>query len=561
MMLQRSCYLSYSLVTIAIFICSTSCDQSHPSKDQKIVASLSNLDAAVAVQMQEVIFPTADSSSQHPLANLQSLKQYYNSRAYEAIWSSKGIFVPQATSLKQFIDKGCKYYGLFPASYHQLKLSSLMRDLQADSMRKNSEKWAECDALLTDAFFQIVKHVSSGRLYTDSNYRYFDSSMYTAVLQPQLQQYLAGASIQQGLLAIEPNFLEYRNLKDAIKNLLENNVKQYASIVFPNKDSLKLVANIVQRMQQEGIGMNLTTAPDSVALQRAIKEWQHAHGLSADGKLTKEFIDEVNQLGKGSFEQAALSMDKLRANKIKHSGDYVLVNIPSYYLRAYRNDSVCMESKVAVGKIASKTPVMESEISEVIIMPHWYVPPSILKIPGWLDRHRNNPNFVVSGKSAMQKSGPGNALGNMKFNFKSGDAIYLHDTNEKWAFGSSKRAVSHGCVRVQNYSRLADFIATVSPIYEKRFEKKVDKVLVDSTGDSTIKYKYVIKDSTKFAGDSLFTNLLKKKSHRELSVTKKVPIYINYLTCVGRNGSFVIYPDVYGYDATLIRKYFAGLKS
>jgi L,D-transpeptidase YcbB len=355
--------------------------------------------------------------------------------------------------------------------------------------------------------------------------------------------------------AFEPNFAEYRNLKDALRNVIDGKVKTYTQVNFPAKDSLSLIRSVISRLQQEGFASGLTDVPDSFAVADAIKQWQKQHGEEPQGLLNKDLVASLNMQGNGNFDQAALSMDKLRGTKIKHDGNYVLVNIPSYYLQAYKNNEVAVESKVAVGKVASKTPTMESEISDVVVMPMWFVPPSILKIPGWLDRHRNNPNFVVRGKTAMQKSGPGNALGNMKFNFKSGDAIYLHDTNEKWAFGSSKRAVSHGCVRVQQYAKLAEFIATVSPVYEKRYEKVMASYSVDSLGDSVKKFKYVVKDSTIFTGDSIFAGMLKRKAHREITVSKKVPIYIKYFTCVGRNGSLVTYPDVYGYDQAMIAKY------
>jgi murein L,D-transpeptidase YcbB/YkuD len=269
-------------------------------------------------------------------------------------------------------------------------------------------------------------------------------------------------------------------------------------------------------------------------------------------------IANMNMNSDLKFTKIALTLDKFKEFTIPNNGSYVIVNIPSYSLRGYMPDSVAVESKVVVGKTSSKTPVMESEISDIIVMPNWYVPPSILKIPGYIDRHRGKKNFVVRGNTVMQKSGPGNALGEMKFNFKSGDAIYLHDTNERWAFGSSYRASSHGCVRVQRYKELASFITRLSPVSEKDYAKVLDKMKIDSiTGDTTYKYKYVARDSVLYTTDTI-PGMVKRKIHRELVVEKKVPIYIKYFTCAIRNGVFVIYNDVYGYDKVLQEKYFSG---
>jgi murein L,D-transpeptidase YcbB/YkuD len=268
-------------------------------------------------------------------------------------------------------------------------------------------------------------------------------------------------------------------------------------------------------------------------------------------------IDNMNMKSDLKFVKIALTMDKFKKFEIPHKGSYVIVNIPSYTLRAYTPDSVAVESKVAVGKTKTKTPIMESEISDIIVMPLWYVPPSILKLPGYIDRHRGNRNFIVRGRSVIQKSGPGNALGEMKFNFKSSEDVYLHDTNEKWVFGSAYRAVSHGCVRVQNYKKLASFITSVSPVMEKDYIRMVDKMKIDSVKkDTSYTYKYIVKDSVLYKTDTI-PGMVNRKVHRELQVVKKVPIYIKYMTCAVRKGIFVLYNDVYGYDKVLQEKYFS----
>jgi len=55
----------------------------------------------------------------------------------------------------------------------------------------------------------------------------------------------------------------------------------------------------------------------------------------------------------------------------------------------------------------------------------------------------------------IQKPGPGNALGNVKFMFPNGHNIYLHDTPSKHLFAHQMRAHSHGCVRVERPFALA----------------------------------------------------------------------------------------------------------
>jgi murein L,D-transpeptidase YcbB/YkuD len=58
----------------------------------------------------------------------------------------------------------------------------------------------------------------------------------------------------------------------------------------------------------------------------------------------------------------------------------------------------------------------------------------------------------------MQAPGESNPLGRVKFIFPNRFAIYLHDTPDPKLFEQANRAFSHGCVRVAEPARLADFM-------------------------------------------------------------------------------------------------------
>jgi murein L,D-transpeptidase YcbB/YkuD len=59
--------------------------------------------------------------------------------------------------------------------------------------------------------------------------------------------------------------------------------------------------------------------------------------------------------------------------------------------------------------------------------------------------------------------GPDNPLGRLMFDLDDDELIYLHDTNEKYLFGRPRRAISHGCIRVQQARPLAAWVLGVSP--------------------------------------------------------------------------------------------------
>jgi murein L,D-transpeptidase YcbB/YkuD len=58
----------------------------------------------------------------------------------------------------------------------------------------------------------------------------------------------------------------------------------------------------------------------------------------------------------------------------------------------------------------------------------------------------------------VQPPGAANALGQIKFNFPNRFQVYLHDTPQKRLFKSSKRAFSHGCMRVENPTKFGELI-------------------------------------------------------------------------------------------------------
>ncbi len=547
---------NYTLFFILCLVL-VSCKQPKPDKSEKIISNVSRMDAAVAVQLEDLLIKP-DSLK---LYNTLSVIKYYKDNSFAPSWSTKGSFTTKADTLQQFIEKDCKYYGLFPNAYKQKEVKQIFENLKNKTNATNAVLWAKADVVLTDLFFQITKHIKNGRLYIDTNYKFLDTSLHNNVLVKALESFVNKNTLAQSFAPFEPKFTEYDSLKIALKNVLENENKKYTFIKFPYTDSLAFIKSLINRIKEDGVAKEIMATPDSLGLIKAINAWQKQYNLTINGVYNKDLIEAMNGNGKDKFVYAALSMDKFKNSAIQNNGDYVMVNIPSYYLRAYRNNKMEVESRVAVGKSDTKTPIMESEISELVLMPNWYVPPSILKIPGYIERHRGNSNFVVRGKTVMQKSGPGNALGEMKFNFKSSESVYLHDTNERWVFGSSHRAVSHGCVRVQQFKNLGDYVARVSPIFEKNYERVVDRYIYDTaTHDSVAKYKYVLKDSAQFKGDSVITRLLKNKIHREIAVDKKVPIYIKYFTCAAHNGNLVLYPDVYGYDKALMEKYFGGMQ-
>jgi len=132
----------------------------------------------------------------------------------------------------------------------------------------------------------------------------------------------------------------------------------------------------------------------------------------------------------------------------------------------------------------------------------------------------------------VQGSGDDNALGIFKFNFSNPYSVYLHDTNQRYLFANSNRALSHGCVRVQKWEELAFFITKNDSLAAPKGHK--------------ISYN---EDSIK--------TWIANEDRKSIMVKKKLPLYIEYFTCEATKDKIAFYNDIYNKDQELEQKYFA----
>jgi murein L,D-transpeptidase YcbB/YkuD len=147
---------------------------------------------------------------------------------------------------------------------------------------------------------------------------------------------------------------------------------------------------------------------------------------------------------------------------------YLLVNIPEAVVRLVIDDRVERVHKVIIGKPATPTPRFSASLTGVILNPPWTVPDSIIaESIGALVRTRPKAarakgytwSRTASGRlSVVQQPGPGNALGEVKFDMPNPYRVYLHDTPAKTLFAAEQRALSHGCIRIDDALGLAEYL-------------------------------------------------------------------------------------------------------
>ena len=486
-------------------------------------------------------------------------KLLYEKRGFEPLWCNKEEWLPVGDSLFNFI-KSAQLFGLFPENYHVNQLINTRQKFFADSFKKRERKdaalWSQADILMTDGFVQIVKDIKLGRLPQDSITLRKDSVLSDDFYQQQIDE-LQRTGLNVLIQSLEPRHWGYQLLKAGIKKFLDSaNYKQFSHVPYPEKNLAKFNRALTKRLSEEGFIASDSIIADSSILAEAIKKFQQKKGIAVDGRAGEGTVRMMNVNDQEKFIRIAISLDKYKMLPEIMPLKYIWVNASANILEVIVKNEIKFQSRVITGKSKTRTPVLTSSITELITYPQWVPPPSIVvkeilpavkKNPGYLARkgfslvdskgNEVDPYSVDWSKYSkgipyrvVQGSGDANALGIIKFVFSNKYSVYLHDTNQRYLFANAMRSLSHGCVRVQEWEKLAWYIL------------RNDSISTPGSGYTRI--------------DSLKT-WLQKKQKRNIPIRNKIPVFIRYITCESVNGTIVFYDDVYSEDRDLSEKYFA----
>jgi murein L,D-transpeptidase YcbB/YkuD len=490
-----------------------------------------------------------DSNSLH---NHSLVKNVYENNNFTAVWSAEGKYSPIGDSLNNFV-KTSMHYGLFPTDYHLKALNGIQHRIDTDSLAsKDAALWSRADVLLTDAFLRIASHLKRGRLPYDSTSRKDTLINFDSISLNALNSVMITKSLTNILHELEPKLPGYVELRAGAKEYVDTTeFRQYTYLQYPYTDSVAFFGLLEKRLLEEKLFDSLPPQLDTTTFRKVIGKYQAAKKLKVTGRINENTVKSLNDNNWERFKRLAVSLDKFKLMPDTMPPIYVWVNIPGYYLKVVDADTVALESKVIVGATKTRTPELYSEISNFITYPQWTVPysivfkemlPAIQKDVAYLEKQ----NLIVVDRydsvldpekidwkklskkkfpyQIKQREGDDNSLGVMKFNFRNKYAVYLHDTNARWMFQKTGRALSHGCVRVQDWRDLAHFLVR----------------------NDTIKYNM----------DTLASWIVRQEKH-VVSGFKKVPLFIRYFSCEGSYGKVKFYDDIYGDDKILAERYFS----
>lgn len=242
-------------------------------------------------------------------------------------------------------------------------------------------------------------------------------------------------------------------------------------------------------------------------LARTVSVYRDVHQLS-DKKLIDAVLFRNMAIGpEKRLETIDLALQKYREQAIGSLYYYVKVNVPDFYAEIWRGKQRIARHKIIVGNnkmqrdpvtkqpvpdpetlypiYPNRTPLQTSKINEIIFNPYWNVPPRI-RIEELEPKLAENPNYYIENNYeevnkdnpklyyVRELPNPKNSLGKVKFMYPNPHNTYLHDTPAKAAFKNSLRALSHGCMRVQDPLKFAEILLTYDGQWDK---KKVDEIL------------------------------------------------------------------------------------
>ncbi len=295
------------------------------------------------------------------------------------------------------------------------------------------------------------------------------------------------------------------------------------------------IINIKRRLQMTGDMPGTDTSQlFNDELELAVKGFQLRHGYTPDGVVGPTVLKEMNVPAHKRLQQLLINMERMRwmPNEPK-SDNLIVVNITEYVLHMYEGKKKVWDMNVVVGKEGHNTMMFTGDLNQVVFSPYWNVPESIVE-KEILPKMASNPDYLESQNMEIvkndgplptirQKPGGDNALGQVKFLFPNSFDIYFHDTPSKSLFSKDKRAYSHGCIRLSDPVKMAE---------------------------------YLLRDQPEWTSDRIFS-AMNADEEKFVKVKNPVPVFITYYTAwVDDNGQLNFRDDIYKHDEKLTKKMF-----
>ncbi len=466
------------------------------------------------------------------------MRSFYNTRNYQYAWFASDGFTEQANAFWNLYDYYVTYSG--DSSLNDPELEKTMNNLVLQDDLKvpsGNATFIKTELALTQHFIEYAR-------------KNFEKGY---VKRKELERFVPVKKTDP--LKMADSLLTkkhkddkyYEDINPDYKKLKAELARYYAiaknggwPAISTKQKSLKAGANapeVAQIRKRLVLTGDMQSADSSTvfdsALVAGVKRFQARHGYTPNGVITATLLKDMNEPALQRVEQLLINMERMRWMPSRPGGNLVIVNIPEFKLHMYDGSKKAFDMNVVVGKEGHNTVLFTGDLSTIVFSPYWNIPPSIVKaeiVPGM----RRNSNYLAShhmekiGGSASapivrQTPGPWNSLGLVKFLFPNHFNIYFHDTNAKGLFSQDKRAYSHGCIRLEEPQKMAEYLLRNEPEWTS---EKINAAMHAG------KEKYV-------------------------KLKNPIPVFISYYTAwVDDEGNVNFRDDIYKHDRQMITRSF-----
>ena len=404
----------------------------------------------------------------------EAVAAFYEARDYAPLWIAGNTFTPAARDVIARLERA-REDGLNLGQYEPPTLDAASADAMARS-----------DLALSRAVVGYARQASGGRIEPRS-IGLITGRPEVANPQDVLASLAAAADAGEALAAYNPPHEGYRILREKLADMR----REHPAIAAPpiGRGRVLRVGMKDPRVPLVRARFGIDAAADrpggelvyDTRVASAVADFQRANGLPANGVLTARTISLLSGGDPANLQAEILAnMELWRWAPRNMGATRIEVNIPDFRARLVRDGKVAHEMRVIVGKPETPTPVFSDVMEYMVVNPSWHIPQSIIRKQLAQDPTyyaRNGYEVVRRGNNIFVRQPPGerNALGHVKFMFPNDHAVYMHDTPTRRLFGSSRRAYSHGCVRVDQPFSFAEALAPETGWSEKRLRRLLGK--------------------------------------------------------------------------------------
>lgn len=380
--------------------------------------------------------------------------------------------------------------GLNPQDYYLDRLKKMRAEL-AD--KPGTARRVDFDILLTDAMARLAYNAFYGKVDPERIDPHINVQQdWTGERGAALAtEFLASDSLYQKIEELKPTHPAYQRYREALAAYRRYQEaggwkKIPSGKVLKEGRSDPRVSAIRRRLAMTGdLPTNLDNGDPlyDAEVEQAVHRFQERHRLPT-GDFAKKTIDAMNVPVEHRIDQIRVNLERVRWVTRGMPPTRIVVNIAAFEIFFVKDNEVVWRNEAQVGKTHTQTPLYMDDIEYLVLNPTWTVPPGVLKetvLPeakkDWRYIKKRELRVIdKSGKEVSPKSvdwkrynasnfpytlrqdpGRKNPLGEVKFIFPNQYHVYLHDTPNQLGYGRRLRAMSWGCIHVQDPLELAEW--------------------------------------------------------------------------------------------------------